>query len=71
MDINKIHTDELLTDKAAAFEDYLLCELAIERGITEYSGGKVSDRLERNQEVIDTIDAELARRNGGLNGSKL
>lgn len=63
MDITKVPLKELIEDKAASIEDYLWCELAIGRGITEYSGGELKDRLERNQLIIATINAELTRRN--------
>ena len=63
MDITKIPTEELLTDRVESLQDIQVCRTALAQGITEYSNGKsVQHRLDVNREIVVKIDSELARR---------
>ena len=64
IDIKEFSTQELLDDKAASLVDIRDCQLALLLDIQEYSGGNVRERLEGNQNIVSTIEAELMRRDG-------
>jgi hypothetical protein len=61
-DLSSIQTWELLDDLQASKDDIANCKLALQQGITEYSGGSVQERLDANKNFIETIEAELKRR---------
>ncbi len=62
MKIELISTDDLKKDRAESIEDIANCEIAIKVGVKQYSGGRVSDRLEINKKIVAKIDIELNRR---------
>lgn len=62
MDITLIEESTLLIDLAESIKDIEVCQRALNLGLTEYSGGKVEDRLAGNQKIIQKIKTELARR---------
>lgn len=63
MDITKILTDELINDLNETYEDIMYCESALKLNIKAYySGGSVRKRLESNQRIKETIEAELKLR---------
>lgn len=61
-DIQKIPTDELLTDLKESIDDISACQQALHVGVIEYSGGSVQQRLEINKTIVLKIKTELARR---------
>lgn len=61
-DVISINESELLHDLDESIEDIELCKRALSIGLTEYSGGKVEDRLKVNQKIVEKIKAELMRR---------
>jgi hypothetical protein len=62
MELSAIQTWELENDLQDCKEDISLCEAAIDAGITDYSGGKIADRLISNRNQLVTITKELALR---------
>lgn len=54
---------ELVDDLRASEADVELCNIALHHGIATYSGGEsVQGRLEKNDRIVEIIEAELARR---------
>ena len=70
IDMTKFTTDELHEDLRASNADILLCKLALAGGVTAYSGGKVSERLEANIAIKAMIKAELTRRGASIEVAK-
>ncbi len=62
MEINEFPLAELLDDRRTSILDIQLCELALDLGVTEYSGGRVEIRKLKNKLIVNVIDEELARR---------
>ena len=62
MNIEKIPTEELRTDREESIIDIRDCRFALSMGKKKYSGGRIADRLETNQKIIVKIDKELKRR---------
>ncbi len=62
MDITNISPEELMEDWEESVKDAGVCMTALDLGITKYGRKSVLARLRRNEEVIDTIDLELERR---------
>lgn len=60
--IKDLSYTEIADDREASVKDIADCEAALRIGVTTYSGGSVQDRIEGNRRIIETIDAELARR---------
>ena len=65
MDIRKISTKELKSDLLETKNDIVICQNCLELGITEYSGGKVKDRLLANLKIEKAIEKELNFREFG------
>lgn len=62
-DILQIPLQELLDDRAASLADIKVCELAFLHGVKEYGNGySIQNRLDANQNIVNVIDKELARR---------
>lgn len=55
-------TQELINDLEDTVNDIAVCKLALDAGITQYSGGSVQWRLEENQKMYRIITGELKRR---------
>lgn len=62
MAIETLPLYELENDRIESLNDAAWCRLALDVGVTEYSGGSVEERLRRNLEIAETIERELARR---------
>lgn len=62
MEIKDIPTEELQADFKESADDAKLCRIAISKGITEYSGGNVQNRLDSNISIMEKIVEELTRR---------
>ena len=60
--MKNIPIEELLFDKKESLKDIEVCKIAIARGVLEYSGGRVHNRLATNIKIIEKIDAEIKRR---------
>ena len=65
-DLSYISHDELLHDLKESWADYCLAQLALKLGITDYSSGSVSSRVDVNLQLIAVIEAELIQRAGPL-----
>lgn len=61
-DITGIDLAELLNDREEALRDIFICDLALLVGVVEYSGGSVQERRDKNLQIVEAIEAELARR---------
>ena len=61
-DIQKLPLQELLDDRRASLDDIVGCKLALAANIEEYSGGKLSKRVEGNEGIVAVIEKELRRR---------
>lgn len=62
-DISQIPQQELLDDRAASAADIEVCKLALLHGVKKYGNGhSVESRLNKNQNIINVINKELARR---------
>lgn len=61
-DLSAIPEAELLNDLEETNADIELCKEALSQGVFIYSGGRVRERLEANQEIKAKIEAELKRR---------
>ena len=61
-DIATIPTGELVTDLRDSLLDIEICKRALAAGVTHYTGGAVQYRLDRNRQIVEVIEAELARR---------
>jgi hypothetical protein len=57
-----IPIETLEKDLLESKEDILVCQQALDLGITNYSGGSIKDRLEDNKRFIEIITKELDRR---------
>ena len=64
--LSAVQTWELLLDLEASIKDIEVCEEALLQGITNYSGGSVSDRLEKNKGFVDVICEELKLRENNV-----
>ena len=62
VDITTRPTSELLADLADNEDDIKTCQLALAHQISEWSGGSVQERLDKNRYFVKVITAELARR---------
>ena len=62
--IPMIPLDELRTDRQESHNDLVICAIAKIQGEEYYSGGnqKIDDRIDGNLRIIQTIDAEIKRR---------
>jgi len=58
-------TSELEKDLQETDEDIKNCETALKLGVTEYSGGSVQERLDKNLKIKKVIEGELERRKQG------
>jgi len=63
MRIDEIPIGELLKDKEESLVDIKNCETALLFGVTTYSAGSVSERLDVNKKIVEKINTELNRRN--------
>ena len=61
-DISAIPLDELLEDRAASVSDCSLCQFFVATWPDHVKAAEYQERGEANQRIIETIDAELARR---------
>jgi hypothetical protein len=61
-DITTIPTQNLERDLQDSQNDVATCEVALQFGITTYSGGSVQERLDHNKHFIEVISKELDRR---------
>lgn len=61
-DLSWIPDATLVKDREDSVQDIKVCEIALAVGVTQYSGGLVKDRLDKNKGFIEVIDAEIARR---------
>ena len=62
VDITTIPTDTLEKDLRESENDISICQLALDNGINNYSGGLVEERLKSNRHFVDVITKELGRR---------
>jgi len=62
MDIDKIPIEDLLQDRTASLKDIKVCAEALLLGVKTYSGGLCMYRLEKNLQIVKTIDKELENR---------
>ena len=61
-DIATIPIPELEEDLRESLIDIEVCETALLRGVTTYSGGQVQDRLNTNKHFVEVITEELEHR---------
>ena len=54
-----IPTWELQKDRLESLADIIVCQAALEKGLTHYSGGSIADRIETNTRIIAIIETEL------------
>jgi hypothetical protein len=62
VDITTIPTDTLEKDLRESENDISICQLALDNGINNYSGGLVEERLKSNRHFVEVIMKELGRR---------
>ncbi len=62
-DITKLSISELEADLLDTKNDIVVCQTALEVGVTEYSAGTVQHRLDVNIKIEKIIEKELKRRN--------
>jgi hypothetical protein len=64
IDITTISTDVLEKDLRESEIDISVCQVALDNGINNYSGGFVAARLQSNKYFVELITKELNRRKG-------
>jgi hypothetical protein len=62
MDITTVDTKTLKENYYESERDIHICEVALENGVTKYSGGLVQERLDVNKKIAERIKTELKRR---------
>lgn len=66
MEIKSISTEKLLKDLDESRADIKICSFALAIGITKHKDGfPVKERLDRNIEIVNTINKELEKRKVG------
>ena len=61
-DISTIPMETLEKDLQDSRNDIATCEVALSIGVTSYSGGSVTERLEANKGFVKVISEEIERR---------
>lgn len=69
-DLSNILLSDLKTDRQESFNDLVICAIAKLQGEDFYMGGeeRIDDRIDGNLRIIQTIDAELKRRDSHEGG---
>ena len=62
IDIKTIPDNELRKDLDDSYEDVVNCTNALKAGATNYSGGSIQERLDKNKQFIKVIETEIKRR---------
>jgi len=62
LDIKTIPDDRLKQDLDDSYKDIMDCTTALKVGVTQYSGGSIEERLNKNKHFVKVITAEIKRR---------